>query len=173
MTQNKKFKKAVRARMAETGENYTAARRALMRGAVERQKGRGDPLGIIDDPEAWSAAGGDEEERRAVQADMQRYERVKKLCREIHLRNMFRSVVATDDPGYHELVALGPEALPQLLRRLEEFEDNDGLAIWEPIAALYALTKASPVSDEHKGRLMAIIEDWLEWGRKEGHEWRR
>jgi len=103
------------------------------------------------------------------------YDRVKELCRGIHERNKFRSRVCTDDEGYHELVALGPEAVPALLRRIEDCRATDllydGMAVWEPIAALYAITKTSPVSDEHAGKLGAIIDDWLEWGRREGHEW--
>jgi hypothetical protein len=107
------------------------------------------------------------------------YDRVKELCRSIHERNKLRSRVATDDEGYHRLVGLGPDAVPALLRRIADFKDHaeetgqhyDEFALWEPIAALYAITKADPVPREHQGRLMPIIDDWLEWGRGEGHEW--
>lgn len=108
-------------------------------------------------------------------AGAQMYEHVERICREIHQRTMFSSRVSTDDPGYAELLALGPDVVPALLRRIEAFHKSgrhyDGMAVWEPIAALYAITKADPVPKEHAGRLGPIIEDWLEWGRQEGHEW--
>ena len=147
MTQNKQFKKRVRARMAETGESYMQARRALggdekpaeeavdldevrkalrrtwhevydtwtiefhvyedgpedgrvhvslcrraktktfetktpgkrlcedckllkVRAILERQKIIGDPLNLLNDPEGWAAAGGDEAERIATRDDL-------------------------------------------------------------------------------------------------------
>lgn len=95
------------------------------------------------------------------------YDRVNDLCRQIHERNAFKSSFA---------VALGPEAVPALLRRLEDCHaaerHYDEMAIWEPLNALRVITGADPVPDEHAGRLPLIIENWLAWGRKEGHQWR-
>jgi len=102
---------------------------------------------------------------------MEHYEQVQDLLRKIHKDTMFRSDPALDHPCYAELVGMGPEIVPALLRQLEEFHDPGDLSIWHAISALYALTKASPIPQEHAGRLRLIIEDWLEWGRKEGIEW--
>jgi hypothetical protein len=178
MTQNKKFKKVVRARMAETGESYTAARRA-----IERQRERGDALGIVDNAELWAASGGDEKTRLAVQADMQTYERVKQLCREMHDRHKLSSRIHTDDPAYREIVEMGLEVVPALLRRLADFQRGGGsydeLAIWEPIMALHEITgqdfRASEGVEEEGGfikmNLPTLVENWLKWGREHGHEW--
>jgi len=55
MTQNRRAKRAIRARMAQTGEKYTEARRSLLRS--ERSAGGGTPPGVAlampDDPLAW------------------------------------------------------------------------------------------------------------------------
>ena len=111
------------------------------------------------------------------------YERVKELCSDIHLRNRFSSRFATDDPGYHELVALGREGIPALLKRIDDFQKSGGqydeLAIWEPILALHEITETHG-TEEHgvkhedgfwKGHLPSLTEYWLKWGREQGIKW--
>lgn len=116
---------------------------------------------------------------------MEHYERVKDLCRQIHERNAYRSSFATDDPAYAELVALGPEAVPALLRRVADFKAHaevtgthyDEMAIWEPLIALHAITgrdSQDGVKQEGgfmKAHLPTIMDSWLDWGREEGIEW--
>ena len=46
MTRNKNFKHSVRARMAETGENYTTARAALLEAALASDRSMGRPQGL-------------------------------------------------------------------------------------------------------------------------------
>jgi len=99
------------------------------------------------------------------------YERVQTLLRKVYQDTMFRSDPALDHPLYAELIDMGPEIVPALLRQLEEFQDPDDLSIWHAISALYALTEVDPIPQEHAGRLREIIGDWLEWGRKEGIKW--
>ena len=99
------------------------------------------------------------------------YERVKELLGSIYEGTKFRSDPALDHPDYPVLVDMGPAIVPALLRHLDEFQDAGDLSIWHAISALYALSNADPIPKEHAGRLRLIINDWLEWGRKEGIEW--
>jgi hypothetical protein len=64
-------------------------------------------------------------------------------------------------PAYQQIIGMGREALPFLLRELERKPDHWG---W----ALCAITGENPVPPEHRGRLADIARDWLEWARKKG-----
>src|SRR5438132_1326530 len=64
-------------------------------------------------------------------------------------------------PAYQAIIALGPPAVPLILRELEREPDY-----W--FAALRALTGADPVPPEARGRLSAMAEAWLRWGRDQG-----
>jgi hypothetical protein len=67
-------------------------------------------------------------------------------------------------PAYQEIIGMGREALPFLLRELERKPDH-----WD--WALRAITGENPVPPEHRGRLADIARDWLEWARKKGVQW--
>jgi len=97
------------------------------------------------------------------------HDRIQEICRELHKKYQLYSGIATDDPLYKEMVALGSEAVPALLYRLDQLEgDWDGLAIWEPLAALHEITEVNVVLEEDRGRLRPIIEHWLDWGERQG-----
>jgi hypothetical protein len=64
-------------------------------------------------------------------------------------------------PAYRAIIALGPLAVPHLLRDLER----------EPVhwfEALKALTGDDPVPPAHWGDIAAMRTDWLAWGRQRG-----
>jgi hypothetical protein len=64
-------------------------------------------------------------------------------------------------PAYRAIIALGPLAVPLLLRDLGR----------EPVhwfEALQAITGENPVPREHWGNSRAMAEDWLTWGRQRG-----
>ena len=67
-------------------------------------------------------------------------------------------------PAYQEIIALGPEVVPSLLRDLEKEPDY-----W--FAALRALTGANPVPPEDAGKLDNMAAAWLNWGRENGYQW--
>lgn len=67
-------------------------------------------------------------------------------------------------PAYQQILALGPPVIPILLRELESHPN------WL-IGALWDLTGADPVPEEHRGRLPEMAADWIDWGRKNGHHW--
>jgi hypothetical protein len=68
----------------------------------------------------------------------------------------------TAHPAYQEIIALGPPALPELLRDLERTRDGH-LA-----PALAAITGARPVPEADRGRIAAVAETWLRWARGAG-----
>jgi len=71
----------------------------------------------------------------------------------------------TGHPAYQELIALGPAALPYLLRDLEKTGDG------HLSKALVAITGAHPVPAEDRGQVRKVAEAWLRWARENGHAW--
>jgi len=71
----------------------------------------------------------------------------------------------TGHPAYQELIALGPAALPFILRDLEQTRDG------HLSKALTAITRARPVPTEERGQVRKIAETWLRWARENGHQW--
>jgi hypothetical protein len=71
----------------------------------------------------------------------------------------------TGHPAYQELIALGPPALPFLLRDLEQTEDGH-LSL-----ALAAITGAHPVPAEERGQIRKVAAAWLRWARESGLQW--
>lgn len=67
-------------------------------------------------------------------------------------------------PAYQQIIELGPEAIPLLLRELEREPDH-----W--FRALHALTGADPVPAESRGDVRAMTAAWLNWGREQGLKW--
>jgi hypothetical protein len=71
----------------------------------------------------------------------------------------------TEHPAYQELMALGPAALPFLLRDLEQTGDG------HLSKALTTLTGAHPVPAEDRGKIRKIADAWLRWARESGYRW--
>jgi hypothetical protein len=69
-----------------------------------------------------------------------------------------------EHPAYQEIIGLGPEVIPLLLRELERQPDH-----W--FRALHALTGANPVPPESRGKVREMAEAWLRWGREQGYHW--
>jgi hypothetical protein len=65
-------------------------------------------------------------------------------------------------PVYQEIINLGEEAIPLILKEMEE---NGGH--W--FHALEMLTGEDPTNPEDAGRVAKLQESWLEWGRKRGY----
>lgn len=61
-------------------------------------------------------------------------------------------------PAYQAIIALGLAVVPLLLRDLE----CESIHWFE---ALQAITGEDPVPKQHRGRILAMTEAWLEWGR--------
>jgi hypothetical protein len=67
-------------------------------------------------------------------------------------------------PAYQQIIGIGPAALPLLLR---ELEDRGGHWFW----ALKAIAGVDPVAPEDRGRVKAMRQAWLRWGREQGLRW--
>ena len=69
-----------------------------------------------------------------------------------------------EHPAYQEIIGMGPEVIPLLLRELERAPDH-----W--FRALVALTRADPVPEKSRGKIREMAEAWLCWGRAQGYQW--
>ena len=67
-------------------------------------------------------------------------------------------------PAYQQIVGMGPEAVPLLLRELERQPDH---WFW----ALKAITGVDPVQPHERGKLEEMAKAWVQWGREQGINW--
>lgn len=61
--------------------------------------------------------------------------------------------------AYQQIIGLGWDAVPLLLRELEREPDH---WFW----ALRAITGIDPVPPHHRGRIIEMANDWIQWGRE-------
>jgi hypothetical protein len=64
-------------------------------------------------------------------------------------------------PAYQRIIGLGPQVIPLILAELEREPEH---WFW----ALTALTGENPVPTCDRGRLRAMADAWLKWGRENG-----
>ncbi|MBI2265647.1 MAG: hypothetical protein HYU64_10805 [Armatimonadetes bacterium] len=62
-------------------------------------------------------------------------------------------------PAYQQIIGMGREALPLILRELWNKQDH---WFW----ALKAISGGDPVPPEHQGKLDKMTEIWLHWGKQ-------
>jgi hypothetical protein len=74
------------------------------------------------------------------------------------------SRVRESHPAYQEIIALGPDVVPLLLRDLEENETH-----W--FTALRRITGADPIPHASAGNVPQMKEAWLRWARANGYRW--
>lgn len=67
-------------------------------------------------------------------------------------------------PAYQQIIGIGPNAVPLLLRGLEETPDH---WFW----ALRAITGNNPVKPQNRGNLRLMADDWLQWAKERGYQW--
>lgn len=67
-------------------------------------------------------------------------------------------------PAYQQIIGMGREVVPLLLRELEK---KSGRWFW----ALKSITRQDPVPLELRGKTKEMIKIWLDWGRKNGYQW--
>ena len=70
------------------------------------------------------------------------------------------SAIATH-PAYQRIVGLGPQGIPLVL---DEMQRRPGQWFW----ALASLTGENPVPPDDRGRVPAMTDAWLQWGRDNG-----
>ena len=67
-------------------------------------------------------------------------------------------------PAYQQIIGMGREIIPLLLRELEQ---KSGRWFW----ALQSITRENPVPLESRGKTKEMTKIWLDWGRKNGYQW--
>jgi hypothetical protein len=72
------------------------------------------------------------------------------------------STARVQHPAYREIIALGPAAVPLLLRELEQRPNH-----W--FAALRSLTGADPVPPSERGQIGPMTAAWIKWGKERGY----
>ena len=93
-------------------------------------------------------------------------ERFRRLAAVWHKETAYLSSMseASSHPAYQEIIRLGPEVVPLLLRDLEANHTH-----W--FAALRALTGAEPISTSAAGNIPKMTEAWLSWAKDKGYRW--
>lgn len=71
---------------------------------------------------------------------------------------------ASHHPAYQEIIRLGPDVIPLLLRELEAHHSH-----W--FAALHALTGADPIPPAASGNIPKMVDAWLCWAKEHGYQW--
>lgn len=79
-----------------------------------------------------------------------------------------RTLSSTDEiarhPAYQQIIGMGKDAVPFLLRELER---SSGRWFW----ALKSIVREDPVPPEKRGKTKEMVKCWLEWGRRNGYRW--
>ena len=73
-------------------------------------------------------------------------------------------MVRNSHPAYREIIRLGAEVVPFLLRDLEENHTH-----W--FCALREITKADPIPESAAGNVPKMVEAWLHWAKDHGYRW--
>ena len=71
---------------------------------------------------------------------------------------------AASHPAYQEIIGLGAEVVPFLLRDLAENHTH-----W--FTALETITGAQPISVADAGNVPRMAEAWLRWAKDNGYRW--
>jgi hypothetical protein len=66
--------------------------------------------------------------------------------------------------AFQEIIGLGKEVVPLMLRDLQE---RPRLWVW----ALPRITGADPVPAADRGNIGRMSQAWLQWGREHGYQW--
>jgi hypothetical protein len=64
-------------------------------------------------------------------------------------------------PAYQQIIGMGSFVVPLILK---EMKKEPGHWFW----ALKSITGEDPVPLEHRGKIRAMTEDWLLWGKEQG-----
>lgn len=67
-------------------------------------------------------------------------------------------------PAYRDIIHLGPEVVPFLLRDLEVNNTH-----W--FSALREITGANPLPESAAGNVPQMVEAWLRWAKDHGYQW--
>lgn len=71
---------------------------------------------------------------------------------------------ASSHRAYQEIIHLGPDVIPLLLRDMQARHSH-----W--FAALHALTGAEPIPPAAAGNIPKMVDAWLSWAKEHGYQW--
>lgn len=93
-------------------------------------------------------------------------ERFRRLAAAWHRDTDYLSFMEDTDshPAYQEIIGLGTEVVPLLLRDLAQKHTH-----W--FTALEAITGARPTSAADAGNIPRMAEAWLRWAKDNGYRW--
>jgi hypothetical protein len=93
-------------------------------------------------------------------------ERFRKLKTEWEDATQYHSStrVITGHPAYREIITLGKDVVPLLLRDMEETHNH-----W--FCALREITGAQPIPESAAGNIPRMVQIWLAWAREHGYRW--
>jgi hypothetical protein len=74
------------------------------------------------------------------------------------------TTLRNNHPAYREIIALGRDVVPLMLRDLEENHTH-----W--FCALREITGTDPIPESAAGNISQMVEAWLHWGRENGYRW--
>ncbi|MCI0683329.1 MAG: hypothetical protein L0Y71_14595 [Gemmataceae bacterium] len=74
------------------------------------------------------------------------------------------TTVRNNHPAYREIIGLGIDVVPLLLRDLEDNHTH-----W--FAALREITGANPIPEEAAGNIPKMAEAWLRWAKDNHYSW--
>jgi len=102
--------------------------------------------------------------RKLVRTDSQVESRFAKLLQEWRSQTAFESVGSrvVFHPAFRAIVALGPQAIPLILKEMTRFQH----VAW--LSALADLTGEDPVKEGHRRNARLMTEDWIAWGKSNG-----
>lgn len=67
-------------------------------------------------------------------------------------------------PAYQQIIDMGKDVIPLLLRELEK---KSGRWFW----ALKSISRENPVPADKIGKTKVMIDIWLDWGKRNGYQW--
>lgn len=93
-------------------------------------------------------------------------ERFRRLAAEWEQATLYLSSMetASKHPAYQEIIAIGREVVPLLLRDLEANQTH-----W--FIALNRITGAQPVLEDARGNIPKMAQAWLNWAKDNGYSW--
>lgn len=115
---------------------------------------------ILEEMWEWPACA---EEAQADDAEYSLEERFRQLANDWseNTRHVSSSKDLASYPSYREIIGLGWDVVPLLLKDLEENK-----RFWFP--ALYAITNVRPFDPSDAGNGRRMTEAWVRWGKRKG-----
>jgi len=101
--------------------------------------------------------------RKPAETIEERFDRLAAIWKS-ETRFLSSTTKMAEHPAYQEIMTMGDEVVPFILRELETEPDH-----W--FKALRAITGAEPVVAADAGNVPKMAKAWLSWGREHGYQW--